>query len=526
MVRPDHPDTQLVPLAAAMTRVAGRADDFDDGLGVVGEDGLLDVICDIETKLEALRDTHREHHRLEVELLEHDLEIQEREQSLSTREQTLARVCSTLEQRAEMVTTEQADLMRERAMLDQRLATLEDRFAALDDQQRDQEALGDEVVAERDELAHTRVQIESQGRELAERDTVLGVQTRELENERATVADTRVVLDHDRQELNDRATAQQVEARALETRSAELAQRERELAQKAQAHESMRSEFAAMSAQLEAIRAEASHQTEPTATDKISSEQRAEQLEQRVRAIEAERQRMEIELARTRRDMGHSVTHAMPDLARQTAMMARSAALTKRRIRKLAVIWFASVAVAIVAVLVGIVGGMPVIAAGLLGLIFAGSFFGIHAIAGRLLDPMALPLGVMGGAFGLWFPRWVASIESALVTWEIPAGLVPASIESSLPLGIAAGTTAVAMSVALFLLTGSGKLFGQTLFAAIVTTGLILMPDESRIGVGAAVVLWHAMVVAALAHWALALRSRAEPRFSDGQRVPSSPRPL
>ena len=526
MAQSDQPSTELVPLAMGITQAAGRAEDFDDGLGPASDDGLLDVIFDIETKLEALRDTHRQQHRLEVELLEQDLEIQEREQTLTTREQTLAQVQSTLEQRAEEVGNEQALLVRERAMLDQRLAALEDRFASLDEQQRDQEALGDEVLAERDELARTKAEIQSQHQELAARDLALAAQTSELDSERQTIEQDQTALENDRAELNKRAQVQQDEARALEALRVELAQREQELAEKAQAHESMRTDFAALSAQLEAIRAEASVQTAPETGDKVSSEERAKQLEQRVKAIEEERRRMEVELARTRRDMGQSVAHAMPSLAQHAEMTARSAARTKRRTAVLAAIWIVTVAVAARAVVLGIGGAMPALAAGVLGVVFAASFFSVHAVAGRLLDPMALPVGLFGATFGLWFPRWVASIETALVTWELPAGFVPASVVSNLPLGIATGTTALAMSFALFLLTGSGRLFGQTLFAAIVTTGLILMPDESQFGIGAAVVLWHAMVAAALGHWALAARSRGIPMLSNRLVGPGSSRPL
>jgi len=135
-------------------------------------------------------------------------------------------------------------------------------------------------------------------------------------------------------------------------------------------------------------------------------------------------------------------------------------------------------------------------------------------------------VGLFGATFGLWFPRWVASVETALATWELPAGFVPASIASSLPLGIAVGTTTLAMSMVLFLLTGSGRLFGQTLFAAIVTTGLVLMPDESYFVIGAAVVLWHAMIVAAMAHWALATRARGGPVLLRANQPHESSRPL
>lgn len=314
---------------------------------------------------------------------------------------------------------------------------------------------------------------------------------------------------------------QEAERAALEQREAEAAERERQLAERAKRIAELTRELeerrAALDAErqtavteLEAARADlasARARAAETAADGQAAPGEAERAEARCTELEEECERLRNRIEEMRDDPYRQQAEREEVRSRRAARQVRwSAAM---RSCALALIWMSLAALVAHAGWIGLTYSSPEQAAMSLGLGFAAVFFGAMTVARRLLDPPALAIGALGATFGIWFPEWVGAIELAIQTWSLPLGGLPEAVIPMIPVSFAVATTALAMAVALFALTGSGTVLLLAAFGAVACALLAIMPDRSGVTVFGAAVLWNALIATGLTRWAVGVRGGA-----------------
>lgn len=311
---------------------------------------------------------------------------------------------------------------------------------------------------------------------------------------------------------------QEAERAALEQREAEAAERERQLAERAKRIAELTRELeerrAALDAErqtavaeLEAARADlasARARAAETAADGQAAPGEAERAEARCSELEEECERLRKRIEEMRDDPYRQQAEREEARSRRAARQMRWS--TAMRSCALALIWMSLAGLVAHAGWIGLTYASPEQAAMSLGLGFAAVFFGAMTVARRLLDPPALAIGALGATFGIWFPEWVGAIELAIQTWSLPLGGLPEAVIPMIPVSFAVATTALAMAVALFALTGSGTVLLLAAFGAMACSLLAIMPDRSGVTVFGAAVLWNALIATGLTRWAVGVR--------------------
>ncbi|MCA9289365.1 MAG: hypothetical protein KDA05_12305, partial [Phycisphaerales bacterium] len=248
-----------------------------------------------------------------------------------------------------------------------------------------------------------------------------------------------------------------------------------------------------------ALAAEHARKAEQT---KAESSRALDEARQQIERVESEAQRVRQEVAKLRRAAptggeGADGPVARASVRRPKIRSARSKSLS------LAVLWLVAMGVTGLACYFGIVLAQPLVAAGLLGIAFVGAFVGALASSSRALDPASLPVILLGGTFGWWFPKFYAMIAGALTTWDLPLESLPAEILPQLPMAIALLASGTVLALCLAFLGGSIGLMIQSFMATLAATALAMLPDPSSTALAAGALIWHAIMAASLGRWAM-----------------------
>ncbi|MBK7403958.1 MAG: hypothetical protein IPJ41_04835 [Phycisphaerales bacterium] len=420
-----------------------------DGV-TTSEDDLLDMISSLEARLGDVRELHREHQGLESELDELRNELEARQCDLDEREQLL-RESST------EVRSERRHIEEERR----------------------------EILAEQEAIERRRAELEAKEHEVAARFS--------------SVDDMRAKLEAAEAALKAEREKREKEAEAFRREQAELAKREEELAAHAATAGDQSQEIKDLAAQLAEAHKIAMARTLEAEKRAGEANQRALDMERRCRELAGECDVVRRELQGSREQVRKLELELPKRIYQHQTRLERG-----DRVRRGIATGATWICVAFTMAAAGMFGfqGAAAQAALMLGLAFAAYFYGSQAIAGRLLDPPAIVIGLIGATFGLWFPMWTNAVTQALTTWSLPTGGLPDAVASQLPLAVSVATAGLTMTVGVFALTWSGGLLFQVGAVSLLAGGLAMFPDTSGFALGAAALLWSAVTGAGLARWA------------------------
>lgn len=420
-----------------------------DGVST-SEDDLLDMISSLEAHLGDVRELHRERQDMETELDDLRAELDARRCELDERESLLQE--SSTEVRSERKQIEQ-----------ERLA----------------------VLAEQEAVERRRREIEAKEQEVSSRFSNVDEMRAKLE-----AAETALRAEREKREQ---------EAEAFRREQAELATRESELAAHAATAGIDSQEIKDLAAQLAEAHKVAMARTMEADKRATEAQQRALEMERRCKELSGECDIVRKELQGSREQVRQAEQELPKRLYQQHAKIERG-----DRVKRGVVTGATWICVALTMAAAGMSGlqGDASQAALMLGLAFAAYFFGSQAIAGRLLDPPAIVIGLIGASFGLWFPMWTNAVTEALATWSLPVEGLPEAVSAQLPLALSVATAGLTMTVGVFALTWSGNLLFQVGAVSIFAGALAMLPDQSGFALAAAAVVWTAVTGAGLARWA------------------------
>ncbi len=481
---------QPLDLTDAMDAAAG---------GESGEhDGLMDIISQMEARLAALRDSENQRDRLQDEIKHQFSDLDERERDLRLREASL--------------NGDTGDMQADRAALDAERARIHDSLAQVSQERdglRTREieigVLSETLRRDRELLEGRRAQIEASERELHGREQVLVTQTERIDQEAGELETRKKEL-----ELREAALRElEQETRSLGERQREredrLGEQEREIRAAQERYQAMQAEVISLNRRLADANGMAAEQAKLVEHTRHEGQKALTESQKQCEKMETEANRVRVELAKIRRSPAptegggdqHGAVAPRPAVRRAKILNARGRSTT------LAIIWLLTVGVAGLACYLGIALNDPGAAAWLLGLAFAGCLIGGMGCSGKPLDPSTLPVVLFGGTFGLWFPRLFGLVANALETWDLPLNGLPRELLPQLPMAVSLLTAGLVVSCGLLFIGASLSLVVQSVCATLAACGLSLLPDPTYSAMGAGVLLWHGIMAAGLARWAL-----------------------
>lgn len=471
------------------------------GLEIEQNDPLAELISDLEARLELIRETHLEQEMLEVDVVSREGELIVYRDTIAQRERTLSEDEHTLRDREQVVQRERDEFQRQRERIEDRLRELERLESRLGEQERDQAFESEDLQRERATIESLRVEIESERRELSTRERGLREREVEIESQRERLAQTQRAIEQDKARLEEQARAQQALASQLESMRSELAEREREIESRFAEHDQLRSMLSALTHQLDESRDQAKRHAEEyqkALSEKAEEARKSEDLERRCRTLETERTRIRGELTKVREELD---AHELFKTARPAVSTLRRRLSPSRAAQIGGGIWFGSVAVAALGVGVSLGDASMGFALGSIGVSTALCLFAAHALVGRAWDSSMLLIAALGGCLGLWFPAWHEAASTAVSLWQLPPEVIPGSLVEQIPLAFSAATASFAIAISLFLLTGSTTVLGHALFATMIISGVLLVPEQSPRLQAIGAMLWIAIVAATLTKW-------------------------
>lgn len=424
------------------------------GLAVEGvetsEDDLLDMIASLEARLGDVRELHQEQQGLEDELDQLRADLEARQTELEEREQLLSESSTEIHSEREALEAERRSLREQQEAMEQRRREIEakerevtDRFSNVDEMRAKLEAAEAALRAERQRREKEAEQFRLEQEELARREAELAAHAREKGGQSPEIAELAAQLAEAQKLANQRAEEAEKRSKEAQQRTLELENRCKELA-----------------GECEVVRKELQGSRE------------------QVRQVEREMPKRLVQY-QARLQRGEHVRRAIAN------------ALT----------WIC-VTITMGAAAFTALYGNPMQAPIYMGLAFAAYFFGSHGVAGRLFDPPAIVIGLIGTSFGWWFPLWTNAVSQALTTWSLPTNGIPVAVAAQLPLGLSLATAGLTMAVGLFALTWSGALLVQVGFVSLLAGGLAMFPDQSNFALAAGAVIWQAVTGSGLARWA------------------------
>lgn len=473
------------------------ADALDAGAPTGEHDGLMDIISQMEARLAALRDSENQRDRLQDEIKHQFNDLDERERDLRQREASLNGDSGEMQ-------ADRVALDAERARIHDSLAQVSQEREGLRTREIEIGVLSETLRRDRELLEGRRAQLEATERDLHGREQVLVTQTERIDQEAGELETRKKEL-----ELREAALRElEQETRSLGERQREredrLAEQEREIRAAQERYQAMQSEVISLNRRLADANGMAAEQAKLVEQTRQEGQRALVESQKQCEKMETEANRVRVELAKIRRSPGtaegQSAEGATPVRSagkRPRIMTARSRSAT------LAVIWLLAVGIAGLACYLGIVLNDPGAAAWLLGLAFAGCFIGGMSCSGKPLDPSTLPLVLFGGTFGLWFPRLFGLVANALETWDLPLNGLPREILPQLPMAVSLLAAGLVVTFGLLFVGASLSLVVQSLCATVAACGLSLLPDPSYSAMGAGVLLWHGIMAAGLARWAM-----------------------
>lgn len=421
-----------------------------EGADATSEDDLLDMISSLEERLGDVRELHQERQDLEDELEQMRADLEARESEVEQREQLL-RDSST------------------------------------------------EIVAEKDAVQSERDRVRQEMEAVERRRAELEAKEREVGEQFAGVDQMRAQLEAAEAALRAERERREAEAEAFRREQQELAKREQELASEVEEKGGGSPEIAALAAQLAEAQKLANQRAEEAEKRAAEALERTQQLESRCRDLAGECNVVRKELEGSRAEVRRAEVE-IPKQIIQRQLQRRNVDRLRRSIVTCAT-WLA-VAIIMGAAMFSNTAGAFGDTVLMLGFAFAAYFFGSHAIAGRLFDPPAIAIGVIGGSFGWWYPLWHGAVEQAMVTWSLPTAGLGEAVAAQLPVALALMTACLAITVGAFALTWSGTLLFQMGFVSVLVGGLAMFPDGTGFALGAAAVAWHAVTGTGLTRWA------------------------
>jgi uncharacterized protein YhaN len=424
------------------------------GLAIEGldtsEDDLLDMISSLEARLGDVRELHQEQQDLEDEL----------------------------------------DQLR--AQLEARQAEIEEREALLNESSTEIRSERQAVEAERQALLEQQEAVERRRRELEAKEQEISSRFSNVDQMQAKLEAAEAALRAEREK-------REREAEQFRIEQAELARREAELAAHAKEQGQASPEIAQLASQLAEAQKIANQRAEEAEKRSKEAHQRTLELELRCKDLAGECDIVRKELQGSREQV-QIVEREMPQRILKQQMKLQRTGVARRAI--VSTLSWICAALTMAAAGYCLLNGDSAQATVMLGLAFATYFFGSQCIAGKLLDPPAVVIGLIGTSFGWWFPLWSRSVEQALATWSLPVQGLPEAVAAQLPLAVSLATASLTLTVGLFALTWSGGLLVQVGFVSLLAGGLAMFPDTSGFALGAGVVFWHAVTGSGLARWA------------------------
>ncbi len=505
----DETDPQTRSLAPHPDAVDVEIDEIDETSGIEeaeGEDPLADVIADLESRLEMIRETHVEQEMLEVDVLTREGDLVVYRDDIAERERSLGDTEIELRDREMRIEQERSEFLRQRQRIAERLHELEDLETALVEQVEDQASENEDLGRERASIETKRELLKDEQETLSMRESEVSSKADELAAERDQVSTAQDELTKDKRVLEEQATEQQKLAGQLEEMRGDLADREKELESRLAEHDELKDMVHNMSGQLDESRAEAkaqAEQYEKALTERADDEKRNEDLERRCRTLETERARIRGELTKARQET--NAGEARPGLvpARTQQLQLKTCKAHSRSAELGGMIWFVSMGIGAIGLAISMGEGTIATGIGALGAATALCIFACHVLVGRTWDVSMLLIVAFAGAFVLWFPHWFETISTAASLWEVPAEVLPPAFADRIPMAFAAGTAALALAVSIYLITRASSVLGHAIFAAAIATGVLMIPSQSIRLQALAAILWLAIVSATLVKWSM-----------------------
>lgn len=482
--------------------LGGEGFDLADATAVPSEhDGLMDIISQMESRLAALRDSENQRDRLQDEIKNQFNDLDERERDLRKREAALDGNSSGMQ-------ADRAALEAERRRIHDSLGEVGKERESLRTREIEVGVLSETLRRDRELLESRRAQVEATERELKGREQVLVTQTERIDQEAGELEARRKEI-----ELREAALRElEQETRSLgeqqRDREARLGEQEREMRVAQERYQAMQAEVISLNRRLADANGMAAEQSRMVEQARADGQRALAESQKQCEKFESEANRVRLELAKMRRSPGSAEGGAEAGSDGKVGLERRVKHATvmpspRARSTILAVIWMLTVGVAGLACYLGIALGQPGAAAWLLGLAFAGCFVGGMACSGKPLDPSSLPIVLFGGTFGAWFPRLFTLVANAIETWDLPLGALPKELLPQLPVAVSLLAAGVVVTFGLLFIGASAALVVQSLFATIGATGLALLPDPTYSALGAGALLWHGIMAAGLARWAM-----------------------
>lgn len=471
-------------------------DGLDLGGSASDHDGLMDIISQMESRLAALRDSESQRDRLQEEIRHQFDDLDERERSLRKLEATLGDTAGF-----------QADheaLEGERARIRESLDAINKERESLRTREIEVQVLTETLRRDRELLEGRRTQLEAAERELRGREQVLVTQTELIDAEAGELEARRKEVAAREDAVREVEARNQAYAEEVRAREVHLAEQERELKVAQERYQAMQSEVISLNRRLADANAMAAEQARQVEQAKAAGHAALAEAQKQCEKLESEATRVRAELAKFRRSPAPG-TDGPAEAAPISRRTTRAPRLSSARSRStaLAVIWLATVAIAALACYLGVALQQPAAAAWLLGLGFAGCFVAGMGCSNKPLDPSSLPIVLFGGTFGAWFPRLFALVANAIETWDLPLGSLPPELLPQLPLAASVLAAGLVITFGLLFLGGSLSLMFQSLFATLGAAALALLPDPSYSSLAAGALLWHGIMAAGLARWAM-----------------------
>ncbi|MEZ6235844.1 MAG: hypothetical protein R3B68_16805 [Phycisphaerales bacterium] len=470
-----------------------------EAIGLEGEnaehDNLLDIISQMETRLEALRESENQRDRLQDEIRLQFDDLDARERFLRQRE-------AALDGEADSVQQGRAALDGERSKIHAALDEVANERDTLRTREIEVQVLSETLRRDRELLEGRRSQLEAMERELRGREQVLVTQTELIDQEAGQLKNKKEQLDQMEVTVRERETQARIAEERQKERERALDEREKQVSAAQERFQAMQSEVISLNRRVSDANALAAEHARKAEQTKAEGSRALDEARQHIEKIEAEAQRVRQEVAKLRRSA--PTGGEAPDLLAAPSARRRPKVRSARsKSISLAVLWLVAMGVTGLACYFGIMLSQPLVAAGLLGIAFAGAFVGALASSTRALDPASLPVILLGGTFGWWFPRFYEMISSALATWDLPLESLPAEILPQLPMAIALLASGMVLALCLAFLGGSIGLMVQSFMATLAATALSLLPDPSSTALAAGALIWHAIMAASLGRWAM-----------------------
>ncbi len=477
-----------------------------DGLELDRDDPLAAVISDLEARLELIRETHLEQEMLEVDVISREGELIIYRDDIARRERSLSEDATQLADAERQIAEQRSAFMAERARLDERLVELERLEVQLLERQRDQALADEDLNRERATIESRREELEQERARLRAREEEVEARFAQIRSERERLEGARAQLEADKRRLEEQAEEQRALSEQLERMRSELAAREAELESRFSEHDELKGMLSALTRQLEESREQARRHAEEyqrALAEKAEEAARSEDLERRCRHLETERARIRGELTKVREELD---SHALFSQQQEAKQSLRSRLSPSRASRIGAGIFFGTMAIGALGMAIAMGPGSSQGGTIALGVALAVCLVGTHALVGRLFDSSMLLIAMLVGTLGLWFGPWTEAASTAASLWEIPESVLPASMLDRVPMAFSALTASFAVSVCLYLLTGSGTVLGHALFATLVLGGMLMAPEQSLRTQGIGAMLWLAILSATLTKWSVLVR--------------------